>query len=161
MNSEMKKILILIFLFTRFVTYGQQSIMDSINNQASEYGCGTSHFIIEYRSGSYTSREVSIITEDSANSGTVRIHVFFQDTALTSLDTNFVLSANQVSILQSFYQTAGSNSNPDPSLQIIQQGTAVLKVDVGCAGNPCLNYSSNAHISLYRTLISDWNNWYK
>ncbi len=157
----MKKLLFLLCLFFQFAAFGQQTLIGLMNDQITASGCGIAHFLINYSSGKYNSQEVAIISEDSVNSANVSIHIRFQDTSRTRTDTTFILNNNQLSTLQSFYQSAGSNSNPCPSVTAKDQGTVSLKGDVGCAGTTCVTYNSNLHISLYRSLIYNWNNWYQ
>jgi hypothetical protein len=138
----------------------QKTVVDRINDQLDSASCGTAYFTINYKSGSYTSSETVIVIKDSASSTNVRIRAFFKDTA-GGRDTAFVLSSTQLTALQNFYQSASTNSNPDPSVSVIHSGTSNLDVNFGCAGSTVFDYSSSTHISLYRTILANWNNWYQ
>jgi hypothetical protein len=147
-------------MMTSNVVRAQQSIVDKINTQLDSSGCGIAHFTIKYSSANYSSREAVVVSKDSASATNVTIHAFLQDTSKTGVDTTFILSSSQLTSLLNFYQSASSNTNPDPSLSAVNSGTANLIVTVGCAGSNDLTYSSSVHISLYRTILSNWNNWY-
>ena len=137
-----------------------QTVVGQINNQLDSSGCGNAYFTINYKSGSYTSSETVIVIKDSASSANIRIRAFFKDTA-GGRDTAFVLNSGQITALENFYLSASTNTNPDPSVSVIHSGTANLDVNFGCAGSTVVNYSCSTHISLYRTILANWNNWYQ
>src|ERR1700744_5782291 len=112
----MKSVFFVVFLIFQFSVMGQQSIVDKINTQKSNSGCGIANVTIDYKSANYWSHEHELISKDTVSSPIVKVLVSFLDGNNTRVDTLLILNSAQVNKLLSFYQSVENNANPNPSV---------------------------------------------
>jgi len=158
----MRKLSFFLFFFISVWSIGQQSITDKVKTQLQAGGPGVAYFNIDYTAGSYTSRERDIVSASYADSSTIvySVHIIITDTLKTKTDTNFTLTSSQVSLLNSFYQSAGNGSNPDPAISTAKTGASgTLLVTLYSRDVTDVTYTTAIHISLGRYLLSNWTNW--
>jgi len=158
----MKKLLFLFLFLISFQLIGQQSITDKTKTQLQAGGPGVAYFNIDYSAGGYTSRERDIVSARYADSSTIlySVHIIITDTTQVKIDSNFTLTASQINSLNSFYQSAGNGSNPDPTISTAKTGASgTLVVSLCCGDVTDITYTTAIHISLGRYLLSNWTNW--
>jgi len=141
---------------------GQQSITDKLTASIRSGGTGVAYFTMNYAVGNYKTQETDLITINGAdtNNITYSIHFGIQDSNKNKLDSIFTLSSNQISLLNSFYQSAGNGNNPDPAISNSKTGASGKLIVTLCCGDAIdMTYRSSIHISLGRFLLSYWTNW--
>jgi len=158
----MRKSSFFLLFFISILSMGQQNITDKIKSQLQAGGPGVAYFNIDYSAGGYISRERDIVSASYADSSTILycVHIIITDTTRVKTDSNFTLTASQISSLNSFYQSAGNGSNPDPAISTAKTGASgTLIVSLCCGDAVDMTYNTTIHISLGRYLLSNWTNW--
>ena len=152
----------MLFLFIAVLSQGQQSITDKLKSSIMSGGTGVAYFSTNYSAGNYRSTETDVISINAADTNNLiySIRIGINDTLKPALDTNIVLTSSQVTLLNSFYQTASGGSNPDPAISNAKAGASgTLVVSLCCGDAADMTYNTTMHISLGRYLLSNWTNW--
>ncbi|HTA82246.1 MAG TPA: hypothetical protein VK783_04920 [Bacteroidia bacterium] len=158
----MKKLIFLILCLIEITTVGQQSVTDKLLTSIRSGGTGVGYFTINYTVGAYQTTETDVIyiNADDTSTITYRIRGSILDTGKNGIDSSFALTANQMSLLNGFYQSASNKTNPDPAVTNMTKGAkGNLTVNFCCGDAIDMTYTSCTHISLIRYLLSYWTNW--
>ena len=158
----MRKLTFLFFLFFSAWSIGQQSITSKLTASFESGGTGVGYFSINYSEGNYNTRESDVISVNATDTNNIiySLHYSILDSNKTKLDSTITLTSNQVSLLNNFYQSASSGSNPDPAISNTKTGASgTLTVSLCCGDATDMTYTTGLHISLCRYILSNWANW--
>ncbi len=158
----MRKLSFFLFFFISVWSIGQQPITSKLTSSIETGGAGVGYFTINYSAGNYHTKETDVISVNASDTSNIiySLHYSIQDTNKTIFDSTLTLTSNQVSLLNSFYQSASNGSNPDPAISNTKTGASgTLTVSLCCGDATDMTYTTGIHMSLCRYILSNWTNW--